>query len=30
MILVPTAFGPRWVPAYGFVAPYPPYYPYFW
>ena len=29
MILVPTAFGPRWVPAYGFVAPYP-YYPYFW
>jgi hypothetical protein len=29
MILVPTPFGPRWVPAYNFVAPYPvPYY--FW
>jgi hypothetical protein len=31
MILVPTAFGPRWVPAYGFVPPYAaPYYRYFW
>jgi hypothetical protein len=28
MVLVPTPFGPRWVPAaYGFVPPYPvPYY----
>jgi hypothetical protein len=31
MILVPTAFGPRWVPAYGFVPPFgAPYYPYVW
>jgi hypothetical protein len=31
MVLVPTPFGPRWVPAYGFVPPYPaPIYPYFW
>jgi hypothetical protein len=31
MVLVPTVFGPRWVPAYGFVPPYAaPIYPYYW
>jgi hypothetical protein len=31
MVLVPTAFGPRWVPAYGFVPPYAaPYYPFYY